>query len=432
MNTRMLPVFVLLLAAGPALGGVTVIRGATVHTLGPAGTIAGATIVLRDGRIEQVGRDLAAPDGATIIEAAGKVVTPGLFDAYGRLGIEEVDLVEGTVDIGAKGLPYSAAFSVAEAIDPRSIRIEVNRGEGITSALVAPAAVPDESGIAPVIAGQAALIRLTGGDEIIASSPAGFVFTYGEAGAAHSGGARGAALLRLRELLDDARDYARNRAAFESGARRNYAATRLDLEALQPLLAGRVPLLIEAQRASDILAALGVAGDYGLRSVIVGGAEAWRIAPRLARAGVPVILDPFANLPESFESLGATLANAARLHAAGVAVAFATSDHNNPRNVRQLAGNAVAHGLPYDAALAAITVVPARIFGADTTSGTLEPGRLADLVIWSGDPLETSSFAEQVFVGGELAPAQNRQTLLRERYRQLGGPLPPGYVKPLR
>lgn len=432
MKANRLLVLLLLAAATPALAGVTVIRGATVHTLGPAGTLGTATVVLRDGRIEQVGRDLAIPAGATVIEAAGKVVTPGLFDAYGRLGIEEVDLVDETVDAGAKGLPYSAAFSVAEAIDPRSIRIGVNRSEGITSAVVAPEALPDETGIAPVIAGQAALLRLGGAAEPEVSTPAGFVFSYGETGAANSGGARGAALLRLRELLDDARDYARNRAAFESGARRDYVATRLDLEALQPLLAGRVPLLIEAQRASDILAALRVAGDHGLRAVIIGGAEAWRVAPRLARDGVPVILDAFANLPAAFESLDATLENAARLHAAGVSVAFATSAHYNPRNVRQLAGNAVAHGLPYEAALAAITTEPARIFGAAATTGTLEGGRCADLVIWSGDPLETSSFAEQVFIGGELAPAQNRQTLLRERYRRLGGPWPPGYVQPPR
>ncbi|MBM5810748.1 MAG: amidohydrolase family protein [Gammaproteobacteria bacterium] len=431
MNTRVLAAC-LLLAAGPACAGVIVIRGATVHTLGPAGTLAAATVILRDGRIEQVGRDLAIPDGAAVVEAAGKEVTPGLFDAYGRLGIEEVDLVEETVDSGAKGLPYSAAFSVAEAIDPRSVRLAVNRSEGITSAVVAPEAVPDATGIAPVIAGQAALLHLGTAAEPQVSTPAGFVFTYGEAGAENSGGARGMALLRLRELLDDARDYARNRAAFEAGARRDYAATRVDLEALQPLLAGRVPLLIEAQRASDILAALRVAGNYGLRSVIIGGAEAWRVADQLAHEDVPVIFDPFDNLPAAFESLDATLANAARLHAAGVAVAFVTSAHYNPRNVRQLAGNAVAHGLPYAAALAAITAVPARTFGAAATTGTLEPGRRADLVIWSGDPLETSSFAEQVFIGGELMPAQNRQTLLRERYRRLGGPLPPGYTKPPR
>jgi imidazolonepropionase-like amidohydrolase len=417
-----------LLHAPSVQAGVTVLRGATVHTLGAAGTLENATVIVRDGRIEQVGTQLAAPAGATIIEVQGKVITPGFIDAYGKLGVDEVDGEESTVDGSAKGLPYSAAFALAEAIDTRSARVEANRAEGITGALVAPSSSAAGEGLAPVISGQAAFIRL--GSDTVARGAAGFVFTYGEAGAARSGGARSAALLRLRELLEDARDYGKHRGEYDRGARRAYAGTRLDLEALQPLLAGQVPLLVEVNRASDILAVLKLAQGFGLRVVIVGGAEAWRVAPALAAAKSPVILDALANLPDRFESLGATLQNAARLAAAGVEVAFATEDDNNPRNARQLAGNAVAHGMPYQAALAALTRVPARVAGLGDTLGTLEPGRLADLVVWDGDPFETTTTAERVYIGGEPMPTVSRQTLLRDRYRNLGGPLPPAYRKP--
>ncbi|MCC7198462.1 MAG: amidohydrolase family protein [Gammaproteobacteria bacterium] len=425
--TALAGIFAFTAAAGAE---VTVIRGAKVHTLAAAGTLEDATLVLRDGRIERIGRNLAIPAGATVIEAAGKVVTPGLIDAYGRLGIVEIDAEEGSVDTGAKNLPYSAAFSIADAIDPRSVRIEVNRAEGITRALVAPAAVQGADGIAPVIAGQAAFIHLGRGNDLVVKSPAGFVFTYGETGAQYSGGARSAALLRLRELLEDARDYARNRKAFDQGSRREYAGTRLDLDALQPLLAGKVPLLAEVHRASDIRAVMRLASEFALKLVIIGGAEAWRVAGELATAKVPVVIDVFDNLPSRFETLGATFDNAARLDAAGVEVAFAYSEHYNPRNARQLAGNAVAHGLRYEAALAALTRVPARIYGVGASEGTLEPGKVADLVIWDGDPLETTTMAERVFVAGEAMPTSSRQTQLRDRYRRPGGPLPQGYAKP--
>lgn len=419
-----------LLSVPAAQAGVLVLRGATVHTLGAAGTLENATVIVRDGRIEQVGTQLAAPAGATIVEAQGKVITPGFIDAYGKLGVDEVDGEDSTVDGSAKGLPYSAAFALAEAIDTRSARVEANRAEGITGALVAPSSSAAGEGLAPVISGQAAFIRLGGGDDTVARSTAGFVFTYGESGAARSGGARSAALLRLRELLEDARDFGKHRAEYDRGARRAYAGTRLDLEALQPLLAGQAPLLVEVNRASDILAVLKLAQGFGLRVVIVGGAEAWRVAPALAAAKTPVILDALANLPDRFESLGATLQNAARLTAAGVEVAFATEDDNNPRNARQLAGNAVAHGMPYQAALAALTRVPARLAGLGDRLGTLEAGKLADLVVWDGDPFETTTMAERVYIGGEAMPTVTRQTLLRDRYRDLGAPLPPAYRKP--
>jgi imidazolonepropionase-like amidohydrolase len=295
---------------------------------------------------------------------------------------------------------------------------------------VAPEAAPDGSGIAPIIAGQASFLRLKPGMDIDVRTPVGFVFTYGEAGADLSGGARSAALLRLRALLDDARDYAAHREAFNNGARREYTGTRQDLEALQPLLAGKVPLLAEVHRASDILVMLKVAREQKLKLVIIGGAEAWEVAPQLAAAKVPVVLDGFDNLPGSFEMLGATFKNAARLNAAGVEIAFAYAEHYNPRNARQTAGNAVARGLPFDAALAAITRNPAHIYGYGNTLGTLEVGKIADLVVWDGDPLETTSMTTQVYVGGEPVPTVTRQTLLRDRYRTPRGTVPPAYVHP--
>ena len=306
----------------------------------------------------------------------------------------------------------------------------MNRAEGITAGLIAPVAEPGSEGLAPIIAGQASFARLRPGAALEIRTPVGFVFTYGEAGADLSGGARSGALLRLRELLADARDYAQHRDAYAAGARRTYAGTRLDLEALQPLLHGQVPLLAEVQRASDIMALLQLAREEQLRLVIIGGTEAWQVASALAAAKVPVVLDVFENLPSSFETLGATFDNAAKLNAAGVEIAFAYAEHYNPRNARQLAGNAVAHGLPYTVALAAITRNPAHLYGADATLGTIEPGKAADVVLWDGDPLETTTMATHVIIGGELVSPITRQTLLRERYRHLGQPQPPAYVKP--
>jgi imidazolonepropionase-like amidohydrolase len=158
---------------------------------------------------------------------------------------------------------------------------------------------------------------------------------------------------------------------------------------------------------------------HGCQALIVGGVEAWKVAPELAAAKVAVILDPLQNLPGSFDQLGATMENAARLHAAGVRIAFSNSGDgtHNARKVRQAAGNAVAHGLPWDAALAALTRSPAEIFGLGDSLGRIATGLRADLVLWSGDPLEVTSHATQVWIGGEAQPMRSRQTELRDRYR---------------
>ncbi|HWP94227.1 MAG TPA: amidohydrolase family protein [Gammaproteobacteria bacterium] len=423
--------FACALAAFAARAETVAIVGGKVHTLGRAGTLEPATVLIRDGRIEAVGTNLKVPAGATVIDAAGKVVTPGFMDAYGRLGVQEIELEDSTTDFSMKNPRFGAAFSVADAINPRASKILVNRIEGLTRAAVVPASESfGENGLGNVISGQGVVIHLGGTREFLVRSPAAIFAVYGEEGAALAGGARGAALLVLREALADARDYGMNRAAFEQRARRDYALSRLDLEALQPLLRGEIPLVVEVHRAADIEAVLKLAREFGIRLVIAGGAEAWLVADRLAAANVPVIIDPAENLPSRFEMLGATLENAARLHAAGVMVAFATEDAANPRNIRQLAGNAVAHGMPYEAALAALTVNPARIYGVAGAYGALEAGKDADVVIWSGDPLEVTTFAEAVFVKGRPLPMRSRQTLLRDRYKELDEPMPQAYDKP--
>ncbi len=422
-----------LLLAPPAAAETVAIVGGTVHTLGPAGTVAGATVVIADGKVVAVGRDVAVPAGARVVDAAGRVVTPGLFDSMSQIGLVEVSQVEGSRDTGVEDPRVTAAYDVVDALNPRSVLIGVNRIEGLTRALVTP-----RTGSSP-IAGRGAIIDLDGdlgsgegGNPagFLVKSPAVLVVALGEDGAELSGGSRAAAMLRLREALDDARDFAAHRDDWGGAQRRPYALSHLDLEALAPFAAGELPVAAAVDRASDIEAALRLAAEYGLKLVVAGGAEAWKVAPALARAGVPVVLDPLRNLPGSFASLGATLENAARLHAAGVTVVFSTGDAHNGRNLKQGAGNAVAYGLPWDEALRAMTVNPARVWGIDAAYGTLEPGKDADVVVWDGDPLEVTTYAERVFIRGVEVPMASRQTELRDRYRDLSRPLPPAYTFP--
>jgi imidazolonepropionase-like amidohydrolase len=414
-----------LLMAPAAAAESWAITGARLHTLGPSGVIENGTIVIRHGRIEAVGADVDVPLDAQRIDAAGKIVTPGLYDAYSYIGVVEVSLVVETDDRVQSGARYTASFRVADAINPRSTLIPVNRIEGITRAVVTPA-VAAESFSSPV-AGLGSVIHLGGVEDYLVARDAALYVHLGEEGAALAGGARGLTLMRLREALQDARDFSEHRGAFEARARRQYSASRPDLEALAETLDGERPVVVSVDRASDIRTALRLADEFGLKLVVAGGAEAWMEADRLAAAQVPVILDPLENLPDRFESLGATLENAARLHAAGVTVAFATGESHNARNMRQAAGNAVAYGLPWDAALAAMTVNPARIFGMEGATGSLQAGKDADLVIWDGDPLEVTSAAERVFIRGRDIPMVSRHTLLRDRYGNDAGPLPPQY-----
>ncbi|MDZ4864622.1 MAG: amidohydrolase family protein, partial [Gemmatimonadota bacterium] len=233
---------------------------------------------------------------------------------------------------------------------------------------------------------------------------------------------RAGALARLRALFADAAILRRRRADYDQNRIGQLSAPADQLEALYPVLDGRLPLYVNANRQSDIENALALAADFRLRLILRGGAEAWRVAGQIARAGAPVVLDTRDNIP-SFDGLQARSDNAALLREAGVTVILAGQDPGGQMNLRFEAGHAVRNGLKWDDALAAITVAPARAFGLADRLGTLEPGKVADIVVWSGDPFEFSTAAELVFIDGAEMSLKSRMTELRDRYKTL----PPSY-----
>jgi imidazolonepropionase-like amidohydrolase len=406
-----LGVMLAVLPASTAHAQTTAITNARIHTIsGP--TIENGTIVIRNGRIAAVGADVEVPENARVIDGTGKVVTPGFLDASTSLGIVEIGGVSGTNDAATSQERLTAAFNVADALNPRATAIPVTRVEGITRAVVVP------GGFQSILRGQGILIHLDGlrADEMIVRNPVGIYVTLGESGAGRAGGSRAAAMLLLREALQDARDYAANRNAFMQGNRREYALSRLDLEALQPVLRRELPLIISVNRAADILNVLQFARQENVRVILSGAEEGWMVASDLASADVPVIINSMNNIP-GFDNLGATLENAARMHAAGVTVMLSSFDGSNVRNLRQVAGNAVSYGMPHEAALAAVTQVPAQVFGIADRYGTLEVGKDADVVVWDGDPFEFATKAEYVFIRGHEQLPDNRQQMLFERYR---------------
>ena len=392
------------------LAETVLIRGARVHTVDAAGNLDDTDVLVRDGKIAQIGKALAAP-GARVVEAQGRPLTPGLFGGLTALGLEEVSAEVATVDHaytpGALAPPQPMGlrpeFDVGHAYNPASMVIPVQVVEGVTFTMLAPSAAPGGS----LIGGQGGLATLDGRSiDLLPASKSLFV-AMGSGAATLTGNSRAAQYMLLDQAIRETRG-----ALFE-GERLLTVAGR---ETMAKFLAGgRVVFYVD--RAIDIRRVVAFAKKHGFKPVIAGGAEAWQVAAELAAARVPVLLDPFVNLPGNFDQFGATLENAARLQRAGVTIAFSMSGDAShmARKLRQGAGNAVANGLPWDAGLAAITANPAAIFGA-ADRGRIAVGQRADLVLWSGDPLDVSALAEQVWIGGDAQPMVSRQTLLRDRY----------------
>jgi imidazolonepropionase-like amidohydrolase len=397
--------------ATPAAAQSVLIRDGRVVTNGAAGVIENGDVLITNGRIAAVGENISAPRGARVVEARGAWVTPGAFAAMSEVGLSEISGSGAPNDASISGDLVAAAADAGRAFNPSVTAVAVTRMEGVTRAAIAPAST------ATLFGGQGALVSL-GGDEDSVFRPRAFmVVELGETGASRTGGSRAAVWPAFEAALRDAREYPGRYRSGQGGAVLN----ELDAAAVQPYARGQGLFLVHVESAADIRRIIQFKrANPGLRFVIHGGAEAWQVARDLRAADIPVILDPLSNLPDRFERLSARLDNAVLLHEAGVRFAIAPGpgsvDAHQARLVLQLAGNAVANGLPWEAAFAAVSRGPAEIFGVGGQLGRLERGYLADVVVWDGDPLEVTSAPTAVFIEGEEQPLVSRQTRLRDRY----------------
>lgn len=392
---------------------IAIIGGTVYPVSGPR--IEHATVLIRDGRVVSVGTAVTVPSDATRIDATGRWVTPGFIHAASTLGLSDVGSVNATNEASHAG-DINAAFNVAEGIDPATPLIPIARLEGVTTAVTGPSG--------GLVSGQAVLIDLAGDriETLVARSPVAMVVNLSEASKSSGGGSRAGVLQLLRRLLDDAQEYGRRKEDFRRNQVQPFSAGAAELEALAPVLRGELPVVAIANRRSDIASALRLAKEYRLKLLIQGGVEAWKLAPELAEAKVPVILNPIDDIP-SFDGPGARFDAAALLDRAGVRVVIIENETGGPRNLRWAAGHAVRFGMPWDDALAAITLTPAKALGVDDRYGSLESGKVANVVVWTGDPLDFSSRAEHVLIRGVEVPPTSRQTELLRRYRTL----PPAY-----
>jgi imidazolonepropionase-like amidohydrolase len=402
---------------------------ATAWTLTEAsgGRVDDATIVIRDGRYESIEAKSAPPSGARVIDAAARVVTPGLMNANTHLGLVEVASLDETRDYGVDSGPLGAAFDVQYGLNANSVLLPAVLADGLTRAVTSPSSASDAA-----LFGMGAVLRIVPGGDILDRAQAAMYAGIGGAAAKKGGGSRSAQWQLLRNAFDEAKAYAPKTGP---GTPRDQLQNVINVSALHAALEKHMPLAMEVSRESDIRQAVRLADDFQLPLIVIGGEEAWRCADLLAQHKAAVVIDPEADLPFNYDELGARRDSAAILQRAGVAIAFNVSgntihlSHNAGEAAREGAGIAVANGLPYAEALKALTVSPARIFGIADRYGSMARGLEADLVVWNGDPLEPASAPDFVFVRGVQASLVTRQTLLRDRYapKNAHGAWPPAY-----
>jgi len=398
--------------------GAILIENATIHTLGSQGLLKDASLLIKNGKIVTIGIGVPVPESATVIDAAGREITPGLMNAKTALGLVEVSAIKSTVDSGISNKNYSSSFSIADVINPDSTLIAHNRINGLTRAMVVP------SNDKALFQGKGSLIKLSRGFEPVVIKDNAAYLNYGVKGATVASGSRALALLQIKEAFEDAKKYADKPDGFKAES----SLKKRDVRALLPVLKGDIPLVVSVHRASDILTMIALKEEYSIKMILSGAEEGWMVADKIAAANISVMINPYANLPSNFEKIANRIDLATLLHEAGVEIILTNFSSHNAYVIRHLAGNAVAYGLPRDIALAAISSTPAKWFGLANHYGTLEAGMDADLVIWDGDPLEVTTSADRVFIQGEEVEMVSRQTRLRDRYMEKTS-LPAGYSK---
>lgn len=402
---------------------------AKIFTLS-GGTIDDGTLLIRDGKILAVGAAVAAPAGAQVIDAKGLQVYPGLFDPITQMGLSEISAVPATVDATETG-SFNPDVVAADAILPSSEHIPVTRAAGITEVLAVPASGGfDSFGDSGILGGQASAIHLAGwtiSDMLLKKSVAAvlnwpevqtqtFDFStfsrkqkpYAEAKTEYE-----KQVNELTEWFDRARHYA---VALGHGGATDYQRD-VKLESLVPVTRGELPVLVFADRARDIRNAVEFCEKQKLKMILAGGAEAYKVKDLLRSKSIPVILRPTLSEPtDEDDPYDRPLSQPAELAAAGVKFAFGSFDNSFARRLGQQAANAVAHGLPYDEALKAVTLYPAQILGLSDQVGTLESGKIANLIVTTGDPLELTTEVRYLFIKGQLTSLDNKHKSLYEKY----------------
>lgn len=409
-------------------GKVYAITHAKIFTL--AGSpIEEGTIVIRDGKIAAIGAAVEVPSGAQVIDAKGLQAYPGLFDAVTQMGLREIGAVSATVDSSETG-NFNPDVVAATAILPSSEHIPVTRASGITEVLAVPGTGGFDSGGQGVLGGQASAIHLSGWtiDEMLLKKSAAMVlnwpeiatrtfdfatFTRKEKPYTEAKQEYDKQVNELTDWIEHARHYAQ---AMEKGSVAKYDRD-LKLEALAPVVRGELPLLVFADRAREIRNAVEFCDKQRLRMILAGGEEAYKVKDLLRSKEIAVVLRPMLTLPpEEDDPYDRLLAQPTELAAAGVKFAIASFDNSFARRLGQNAANAAAHGLSHDEALKAVTLYPAQIFGLASQVGTLEQGKLANLIVTNGDPLELTTDVKYLFIQGQLTSTENKHHRLYEKY----------------
>ena len=400
-------------------------------------TIEDGTLIIRDGKIAAVGAGMDIPAGAQVIDAKGLQVYPGIFDSITQMGLREIGAVSATVDSTETG-NYNPDVIAATAVSPSSEHIPVTRAAGITEVLAVPGSGGfDSGGSTNVIGGQASAIHMAGWeiDEMLIKKSAAMVLNWPEIETRTFDFATFSRkekpftdakqeydkqVVELTDWVERARHYAQ---AMEKGAVARYDRD-LKLEALAPVVRGELPVLVFADRSREIRNAVEFCEKQKLRMILAGGAEAYKVKDLLRSKGIPVILRPSLTLPlDEDDTYDRMLSQPAELAAAGVKFAFASFDNSFARRLGQNAANAIAHGLPYEEGLKAVTVYPAQIFGLADQLGTLEQGKLANLIVTNGDPLELTTDVKYLFIKGQLTSMDNRHLRLYEKYSKRPKPV---------
>lgn len=407
----------------PGKKGTVAIRNATIYPVTSA-PIANGTIVFSNGLITAVGANAVVPAGATVIDGTGLSAYPGLVDSGGNVGLTEIDSVAGTVDTAELG-DMNPNARAAVAINPHSEVIPVTRVNGVTTVLTVP-----EGGI---VSGESALIQLAGWTppEMIVKAPVAMHIRFPRLRSAGFGDqaqdedaekerrkAYTKEVDRLRDLLRDALAYGKAASARQRDTKVQRFERDLVLEALVPVVEGRETVIMHANLARDIRAALAFADEFKLKVILSGAQDVAAVIPELKKRNVPVILGPILALPpREDDPYDLLFTNAKTLHDNGIRFSIQTADAHNARNLPYHAAACAAFGLPKEEALKAITIYPAEIFGVADRLGSLEVGKRADVIVTDGDPLEIRTNVRRVFIGGEEIPQDSRHTLLYEKFK---------------